>query len=229
MGGFTLNIESADAFKRLDDLQAALGELKGRNLEAQLEQAVRAHSWLMANAPPTWSGARVTHIRLETAIGPIRLTIKTTPISYLAGGVGMKIVGTPANCANCEWVQTRDVSGQGAHTDFRRRYRTPGEPAPILGNQSGEPGGQDILWDSPAFPAGTKKGWKHFVSTIGVYKNGEFHVLGSITWGFDLVGGSARVMGTRPSTRAERRGSLYIIREEHPRFRVGVKWMGEGR
>ncbi len=229
MGGFNFSIGSDEVMKGLDDLREALGELEGGNLEAQLERAVRAHSWLMVNAPPTWSGTRVTHITLNTSIGPIKLTIKTTPVSVSAGSVGMKIVGTPANCAKCRWIQTRDISGEGAHTDYEWWLGSPADPAPILGNTSGEPNGQDVLWDSPAFPAGTKKGWKHFVSSIGVYKGGKFYVLGSITWGFDVIGGRAGVIRTRVSTRGERRGSLYLIRREHPRFRLEKGWIEEGQ
>ncbi len=230
MGGFNFSIGSDDVMKGLDELREALGELQGGNLEAQLERAVRAHSWLMVNAPPTWSGTRVTHVTLlKGSIAPIELTIKTTPVSVSAGSVGMKIVGTPSGCARCKWIQTRDISGEGAQTDWRHSVGSPTDPAPVIGNTSGRPNGQDILWDSPGFPAGTKKGWKHFVSSIGVYKGGKFHVLGSVTWGFDVSSGRVKMMRPRLSTQGEQRGSFYLVRRKYPRFQIDTQWKEEGQ
>ncbi len=131
---------------------------------------------------------------MRSSLAPIAVEIGQTPVSVIPGGVGMTIEMTPGNCDACKWVET--VTGTGdprGHVVYARGVGSPDDPPPILGNTSGGRGGQEVLWDSPSFPAG-RHGSRKFVSTLGMLKGGTFVVFGSITWGFVVSKGRAEVL-----------------------------------
>jgi hypothetical protein len=129
----------------------------------------------------------------------------------------MTITVTPTNCDDCRWVQTvNSSSNQPTHTDYRDEFGSRDAPAPVLGNLTDKPNGQNILRDSPSFPPTTPSGSKYFVSTFGVMQGGKFQALGSITWGFSETGGKVTPMKPRESTPGEQRGSLAIIKKQYP-------------
>jgi len=162
-------------------------------------------------------GQTVTVTLQQNSIAPIVLTITYSPVADTAGNNGMTIEVTPTNCDNCKWVQTVNSSVSGAQTDFNPSVASPADPAPILGNTSGRPNGQNILHDSPSFNPARQNASDSFVSTIGYTEGNKFVPQGSITWGFTVSGGKVTPLSTpRESTASEQAGSFQLIRKEYP-------------